>query len=74
MTRNADHRVEVLFPIQSADMVRHLTEDVLKVYLRDNCSARIMQPDGSYTTAAPQGADNPLNIQSFFLRQGAESR
>jgi len=58
MTRNLVRRVEVLFPVTDPALVRHLREDVLGTYLRDNVRARRMLPDGSYVRLAP-GPDEP---------------
>jgi polyphosphate kinase len=48
MRRNLDRRVEVVFPVQDAELLRHLRDDVLQGFLDDNVRARVMQPDGSY--------------------------
>jgi polyphosphate kinase len=47
MPRNINARVEVLFPVESPDLIRYLRDDVLAVYLEDNV-ARWMNPDGTY--------------------------
>jgi polyphosphate kinase len=48
MPRNIDHRVEVLVPIRDPEMIRHIHDDVLAVYLSDNVKARRMLSNGSY--------------------------
>jgi polyphosphate kinase len=53
MRRNLDRRVEVVFPIQDAELLRHLRDDVLQGYLDDNVRARVMQPDGTYQRLRP---------------------
>ena len=59
MQRNLDRRVELLAPIEDPKLRRHLKEEVLDVYLRDNVKARRLHPDGSYTrVAAAEGADS----------------
>ncbi len=68
MPRNIDRRVEVLFPIEEAEHVRYLRDDVLETYLRDNVKARIMQPDGTYVRAKA-GDDEHVYSQEWFLRQ-----
>lgn len=69
MPRNLNQRVEVLFPVQAPEMIRHLREDVLEVYLREDIQAWIMQPDGSYErTQAPEG-EALVDVQAWFLAQ-----
>ena len=36
MTRNLNHRVEVVFPVESAEHIRYLRDHVLDLYLKDN--------------------------------------
>ncbi len=40
MDRNLHRRIETLFPIQDEKLLRHLRDDVLDLYLRDNVQAR----------------------------------
>ena len=61
MPRNLDRRVEVLTPVQEPAIRRHLREDYLEAYLRDNVKAREMQPDGSHIRAEKTG--EPFNAQ-----------
>jgi polyphosphate kinase len=70
MPRNLNHRVEVLFPIESPRLVQYLREEVLAVYLSDNLKARIMQSDGSYMRPVPVESQPLINSQSWLLRHG----
>jgi polyphosphate kinase len=67
MPRNIDHRVEVLFPIENPDLVQHLYDDVLAVYLADNVKARRLMPDGSYERIKPKGDQPPVNSQAWLI-------
>ncbi len=67
MPRNIDRRVEVLFPVQDKIMIKHIYEDVLSYYYKDNTKARQMMPDGSYIRVKPQNNDQNLNIQNWFI-------
>ena len=67
MPRNIDRRVEVLFPVQDQQMIKHIYDNVLSYYYKDNTKARKMLPDGSYVRLKPQNNDDPLNIQSWFI-------
>jgi polyphosphate kinase len=68
MTRNIDHRVEVLVPIREPAMIRHLRDDVLAVYLADDVKARQMNTTGVYTRRK-SGAKSKTNAQEWFIRQ-----
>ena len=69
MPRNLDRRVEVLFPIQEAQMVRHIHDNILKVYLDDNMKCRQLDSDGVYERLKPEGKDSPTNSQASFIKQ-----
>lgn len=76
MPRNIDRRVEVVFPIERAALVRQLRDDVLGAYLADNVKARVLQPDGSYAKVPLEPGSVPLNSQDWLLghRQRAAAR
>ena len=67
MPRNIDRRVELLFPVQDKEMIRHIRDNVLKPYYEDNRKARRMMPDGTYTRLKPKDKEEPLNIQNWFI-------
>ncbi len=69
MPRNLNQRVEVLFPVEDRDMVHHIREDVLEMYLKENIKAWHMQPDGSYVYAQPPKGEELFDIQRWFLEQ-----
>lgn len=68
MPRNLDRRVEVLFPVEESRNIRYIRQQVLDTYLRDNTSARLMQPDGSYKRLRPENGAPGVNAQEVFLR------
>ncbi len=67
MPRNLDQRVEVLFPVEDQDMIRHLRDNVLEVYLRDDIEAWRMQPDGTYEHAKAPEEGQLIDVQRWFL-------
>ena len=71
MPRNINNRVEVLFPVEDADMIRYLKDDVLAEYQKDNVKARLMDSEGIYHRVTQDKEDEPLNIQVklFDIRQ-----
>lgn len=68
MPRNLDRRVEILFPIEDPRHVRYIRQQVLGTSLRDNVSARLMQPDGTYKRLAPTKGQPEVNSQQIFLK------
>jgi polyphosphate kinase len=67
MTRNLDHRVEVLFPLEDPEHIRHLRDRVLEVYLQDNTRTRLMQTDGTYLRHPEK--DNMIDVQEWLMDQ-----
>jgi polyphosphate kinase len=74
MPRNLDRRVEVLFPVSDPALARHLREDVLDVYLRDNVRARRMRPDGSYERLQAGDGAPAVDSQATLLAALARKR
>lgn len=72
MTRNLDHRVEVLAPVKDPSIRERLRNDVLGAYLADNMKARIMQPDGSYVRATPGPGEEPVDAQEELRVRAVE--
>jgi polyphosphate kinase len=69
MERNLDHRVEVVFPLERPEHIRHLRDNVLAAYLRDNTRARLMQPDGTYIRLKPKEKEGKLDIQEWLMKR-----
>jgi polyphosphate kinase len=67
MPRNLNRRVEVMFPVGDAKLIRHLRDDVLATYLADVAKARYMQPDGSYLRDANRTAEGAMNSQQRLI-------
>jgi polyphosphate kinase len=67
MTRNLDHRVEVVFPIENAEQVRYLRDKILGIYLKDNMRGRVMRENGTYVRLKPQGEDKVVDVQEFLM-------
>jgi len=67
MQRNLDRRVELLAPIEDPKLRRHLKEEVLDVYLRDNVKARRLQPDGSYIRVSKAENEDSRDSQKTLI-------
>jgi polyphosphate kinase len=67
MPRNMDRRVEILFPIENANLRAFIVETVLHPYLKDNMQARQLQADGTYTRLKPSADEAPFRAQDWFI-------
>ena len=68
MERNMDHRVEVVFPLESPANIRYLRDQVLESYLHDNTRTRLMQPDGKYKRLKPSAEDKIIDVQDWLMK------
>ncbi len=69
MPRNLNQRVEVLFPVESEELIRHLRDDVLEIYLKKKIKAWEMQSDGDYDYAQEPDKGELIDVQRWFLNQ-----
>ena len=67
MRRNLDHRVEVVFPVESSEHIHYLRYQMLETYLKDNVRTRTMQKDGTYLRIKPPSDDKAVDVQEFFM-------
>ena len=74
MTRNLDRRVELLFPIEDPNLRKHIVENVLTPYLKDNTQGRRLESDGTYTRIKPTPGDTPFHVQDWFVSQWKDKR
>jgi polyphosphate kinase len=67
MPRNIDRRVEVLFPVEDARLIRYLRDDVLETYLVSNVKTRLLNSDGSWEMLHPSPGESPINVQNWLI-------
>ena len=51
MLRNLNHRIEIVFPVESPSLVQRIRHEILEVYLTDDVNAYQARSDGSYQRA-----------------------
>jgi polyphosphate kinase len=68
MPRNLDRRVEIVFPVQDAVLVRRIRDEILATYLADTAKVRRMKSDGTYTRPKTAATDRSLNSQLALLQ------
>jgi polyphosphate kinase len=68
MERNLDRRVETAFPIEGKKLQQRI-RSALELYLTDNRSTSLLQPDGQYLRP-PVAEGEPLrNVQAELLEK-----
>ena len=60
-------RVEVVVPVQDAELRRTIRDEVFPVLLSDNCQAWDLQPDGRYVRRQPTPGEQRRNSQMLLL-------
>jgi len=73
MDRNLVRRVEVVFPIEQADLKARLIDEILAISLSDNVKARELLADGTYRRIAPAAGQPSVRSQQKFLDLASES-
>jgi polyphosphate kinase len=71
MSRNLDHRKELLVPVESEPCRQRLLT-ILETYFRDNVKSSELQPDGTYVRSDP-GADGAFRAQEELYRRVRET-
>ncbi|WP_280535799.1 polyphosphate kinase 1 [Halopenitus sp. POP-27] len=66
MTRNLDHRVEAVTPVENERLRRQL-RFILEASLRDNRRRWVMQSDGSYEQNTPEEGEPVRDIQELLM-------
>ena len=72
MTRNLDKRIELMFPVEDADL-RGRVLYALRAMFRDNTKARRLMPDGTYQRIARRRGETPFRVQQH-LQEDARDR
>ncbi|RPI65257.1 MAG: polyphosphate kinase 1, partial [Ignavibacteriales bacterium] len=73
MQRNLDRRVEVAFPIENPRLKDELIKTLIKVSLKDNVKARILQSDGSYVFPEVKENSKKVNSQEWLMNHALKA-
>lgn len=68
MSRNLNRRVEIVFPIEDKDHIRHIRDDILEAYLNKNARVRFMQSDGSYLKNQTK-EEQTMDVQEWLMSE-----
>jgi polyphosphate kinase len=72
MPRNLDHRIELLFPVESPDS-RAKVLAALDAMFQDNVKARRLQADGTHKRRRPAKGEEPFRAQIELYREAKRS-
>ena len=72
MPRNFFRRVEVLFPLEAAELRRRLLEDVFPMEFQDNANARELRANGGYLPAPRLDGEPAFSAQNYFMAAAVE--
>ena len=68
MTRNLDRRMELMFPVESAEN-RARVVHALRMMFRDTVKGRWLRADGSYERRGPSDGEPPFRVQFHLLAE-----
>jgi len=68
MERNLERRVETCFPVEGKKLRQRIRRE-LDLYLTDNHSAWVQQPDGAYTLLQPLSGQPVRDVQTQLLER-----
>jgi polyphosphate kinase len=73
MSRNLDHRIEVVVPVEDP-YVRNELESIFKALLADNAHAWELKADGSWERTKPKKGERRRVAQAIFMRRRDRAR
>jgi len=73
MDRNLSRRVEVVFPVEQADLKKRMIDEILSLSMSDNVKARELLPDGSYRRVVAREGEPLVRSQEKFLQIAADN-
>lgn len=66
MDRNLSRRVEVVWPVEQADLKQRLIQEILVISLADNVKARELLPDGTWRRVKPPDGARVRSQERFL--------
>lgn len=67
MPRNFFRRIEVLYPIEDADLRRWITHELLPMEMKDNSNARLLHANGGYLPFPRRTGEPLFSAQAYFI-------
>ena len=66
MPRNFFRRIEVMFPVEDAQLKARIVDRILPAILGDNVKARLQNPDGTYRRLVPSEGEATIRSQTVL--------
>jgi len=73
MPRNFYRRVEVMFPVESPQLVKRIVTEIVPAFLADNVKSRQLRSDGTYQRVEAGKDERPYRCQEELLELTEEN-
>ncbi|MDR0503178.1 MAG: polyphosphate kinase 1 [Treponema sp.] len=70
MTRNLEHRVELMFPVHD-EKIRNILREIINDYFLDNCQASVLDSGGKWTRINPVYGEKKFRVQKQMLSRAS---
>jgi len=70
MTRNLEHRVELMFPVQD-EKIRNKLREIINDYFLDNCQASVLDSGGNWAKISPLPGEKKFRVQKQMLSRAS---
>ena len=74
MSRNLRRRVEVVFPVDNPRLKKHLIDDILMTFWKDNQKTRRVLPDGQHERLTPVKGQHRFRAQGHFMSEAEKEK
>ncbi|MCB1121452.1 MAG: polyphosphate kinase 1, partial [Verrucomicrobiae bacterium] len=74
MPRNFYRRIECVFPVRNPQLKKKLIDELLWLYLKDNQSAKELQPSGDYIPIKKSPRNKEFSIQEYLIERTEKMR
>jgi polyphosphate kinase len=68
MQRNLNRRIEVIFPIENAEVQAYIL-NVLDISFKDTVNARVLDSEGLYKRVRKKEGEKDINCHQIFLQE-----
>lgn len=69
MERNLDKRVEVVFPIEDAELAAEIRDEILPAYLQDTVNSWELGSDRRFRRKTPGNGSAKFDVQTWFMER-----
>lgn len=73
MQRNLDRRVEISWPVEDPKLKHELIKTLIKISLKDNTQARVLNPDMTYSMIPAIDGEKKINAQEWLMNHSIKA-